>query len=362
MSQAGDPRRAGKEQADPAAPPAAPGGAGEPAQLLTAYFGERSRVGGHLLADALLDLYAAHEIRASILLRGAQGFGAKHSRRSDRQLTLSEDLPLVAVALDAPERIGELASQVRALAAPGLLTLERARWARSPLDRSPDQTGEVKLTVYLGRHEHVGRTPAFVAACQTLQEHGVGGATVLLGVDGTLHGRRRRARFLARNLGVPMVIVSVGAYEQYAGGALEQLAAQLAEPLFTLERVRVCKRDSRVLRAPHPPAEMALGTRQKLTIVVSEAAHHEHRSVYLELIARLGAAGCAGATALRGIWGFHGDHAPHGDRLLSLRRRVPVITTAIDTPERVAELWPIVDELTSEGGLVTSELLPPEGS
>ncbi len=67
----------------------------------------------------------------------------------------------------------------------------------------------------------------------------------------------------------------------------------------------------------------------------------------------------AGAlTSLRGIWGFHGDHPPPGDRLLSLRRHVPVVTETIDTPERIAALFPIVDELTRERGLVTSEPVP----
>jgi PII-like signaling protein len=61
---------------------------------------------------------------------------------------------------------------------------------------------------------------------------------------------------------------------------------------------------------------------------------------------------------LRGIWGFHGDHAPHGDRLLQLRRRVPVVTIIVDTPGRILESFQIVDEVTSERGLVTSEMVP----
>ena len=73
---------------------------------------------------------------------------------------------------------------------------------------------------------------------------------------------------------------------------------------------------------------------------------------------RLRESGASGATCLRGIWGFHGDHAPHGDRLLQLRRRVPIVTIVIDTPERIAESFEIVDELTDEAGLVTSEMVP----
>ena len=61
---------------------------------------------------------------------------------------------------------------------------------------------------------------------------------------------------------------------------------------------------------------------------------------------------------MRGVWGFHGDQPPHGDRLLQLRRRVPVVTIIVDTPERIARSFEAVDELTEETGLVTSEMVP----
>jgi PII-like signaling protein len=68
---------------------------------LTSYFGERQRTAGGFAADALLDLYGRHEVAASILLRGMEGFGARRQPRTDRSLTLSEDLPLIAIAVDS---------------------------------------------------------------------------------------------------------------------------------------------------------------------------------------------------------------------------------------------------------------------
>jgi PII-like signaling protein len=58
------------------------------------------------------------------------------------------------------------------------------------------------------------------------------------------------------------------------------------------------------------------------------------------------------------MWGFHGDHAPHGDRLLQLGRHVPAVTVVIDSAERIAAAFAVIDELTASGGLVTSELVP----
>ena len=128
------------------------------------------------------------------MLRGIEGFGHHHSAHTELLLTLSEDLPVVSVAVDTPERIEALMPQVLGLKRRGLVTLERARPLGGPLqgDRGsllPDDLREqAKLTVFLGRRQRVGGQPAFVAACELLHRHGVHGATVLLGVDGTRDG------------------------------------------------------------------------------------------------------------------------------------------------------------------------------
>jgi hypothetical protein len=36
----------------------------------------------------------------------------------------------------------------------------------------------------------------------------------------------------------------------------------------------------------------------------------------------------------------------------------PTYTVYIDRPEKVAEIWPLVDELTAEHGIVTSLIVP----
>jgi PII-like signaling protein len=152
----------------------------------------------------------------------------------------------------------------------------------------------------------------------------------------------------------------VGAGERIAA-ALPELRALLADPLMTLERVRVCKRDGLPLGAPEPVAgtdPSGLAVWQKLMVYCGEQSRHAQRPLYTEIVRALRAAGAAGATALRGIWGYHGDHAPHGDSFRQLRRRVPVVTVIVDTPERIARWFQIVDALTDETGLVTSEQVP----
>ncbi|HEY5188716.1 MAG TPA: DUF190 domain-containing protein [Solirubrobacteraceae bacterium] len=330
---------------------------------LTTYFGERDRVDGRLLGDALLDIYAAHRLQASVLLRGTVGFGRAHQLHTDRLLSLSEDLPVVSVAVDRRDRIDAALQDVLAVKRRGLVTLERARMQAGALAAEPwpETLAEAtKLTFYVGRHERAGGQPAFVALCELLQSCGVAGAAVLLGVDGTRLGERRRAAFFSANTAVPMMVIAVGSGDRISD-ALTASAELLTAPLVTLERVQVCKRDGHGLATPHAlPGvdEHGLALWQKLMVHTSEATSAAGQPLHLEIVRRLRASDVAGATSLRGIWGFHGARPPHGDRFLSLRRHVPVVTTVVDTPERIGRAFEIIDALTHEHGLVTSEMVP----
>jgi PII-like signaling protein len=330
---------------------------------LTAYFGERKRFGDRLVADALLDLYGRHEIASSILLRGIAGFGLKHHLRTDTSLSLSEDLPAVAVAVDTRPRIEAVLDDAADICGTGLVTVERARMLSGEIApvALPEQLHEAtKLTVYVGRLEQADRAPAYAAVCDLLYRRGIAGATALLGVDGTARGERERARFFSQNGEVPLMVIAVGSGDRMAG-VLPELGGLLPRLLVTLERVRVCKRDGALLDPPHelPSAdEQGNALWQKLMVYTSEAALHDRRPIHREITRRLRRTGAGGVTTLRGIWGFHGDHAPHGDRLLQRGRHVPVVTVAVDTPERIAESFAIIDELTAEHGLVTSEMVP----
>ncbi|HEY7050589.1 MAG TPA: DUF190 domain-containing protein, partial [Mycobacterium sp.] len=82
------------------------------------------------------------------------------------------------------------------------------------------------------------------------------------------------------------------------------------------------------------------------------------RPIHREITRQLRQTGASGSTTVRGVWGFHGAHKPHGDKLFQRGRRVPAVTIVIDTPERIAASFLIIDELTSEHGLVTSEMVP----
>ncbi|OHV05193.1 DUF190 domain-containing protein [Mycobacterium talmoniae] len=331
---------------------------------LTAYFEERHRAGDRFLSDAMLDLYGQRRVATSIVLRGIGGFGSRHHLRSDQSLSLSEDPPVAVVAVDTSAAIEALIDPLRAIPKRALVTLERARMLTGqigPVELSDELHEATKLTIYAGRKERIDGVPAHIALCDLMYRRQLAGASVFLGVDGTVHGRRERAHFFGGNADVPVMIIAVGDGERI-GAVVPELAGLLRQPLFTIERVRVCKRDGELLQRPHElpgTDEHGLALWQKLMVYTTEADRHDGVPIHRALVQRLRQRKQSrGATVLRGIWGFHGDHQPHGDKLFRLTRQVPVVTIIADTPQHIAESFDVVDELTRDGGLVTSEMVP----
>lgn len=336
----------------------------EPAVKLTTYFSERDRSGGRFLADALFDVYERHGLHTSVLLRGVEGFGQHYRLQTDRLLTPSENLPVVSVAVDARASVERALPDVVSVVNHGLITLERAQLVAgvslADLRLEDDPGRAIKLTLYGGRSVRSGGRAGYVAAVDLLRGAGAHGASVLLGVDGTLHGRRRRARFFARNAQVPLMLLAIGDTSSVKR-ALPAVASLLDDAVVTVERVQVCKVDGTTVSEPRAVPDRdpsGLPIWQKLMIHAEEQARVDGHPLYRELARRLREAGAAGVTVLRGVRGFYSGREPFADRLLAVRRNVPVHVILVDSPGRIRRWWPIVDEVTQRGGLVTSELVP----
>ena len=338
-----------------------PSGVGSTDYLkLTSYFGERQRSERKFAADALLELYSESKVATSVMLRGIASFGPGHHLRSDETLSMSEDPPVTIVAVDTADKISALAEPAVTMVPRGLITVERAQLV-GPGSAAPTIPETVKLTLYVGRHHRAAGAPAHREVCAVLHRNGLAGATVFVGVDGTVHGQRRRARFFGRNTHVPTMIVALGTGEQVAA-ALDELDESLDRPLFTVERAQLCKDNGELLTRPAAlPQTDGAGRAlwQKLMIHTSEDALHDGAPVHRAIVRELLESGAArGATVLRGVWGFDGGGMPYGDRFFQLGRHVPVTTVVVDAPDRIAATFDIVDELTDRHGLVSAEMVP----
>jgi len=93
-------------------------------------------------------------------------------------------------------------------------------------------------------------------------------------------------------------------------------------------------------------------------VYTRRSAQVNGRALHSELVRCLREAGAAGATTILGEWGFSSDERPHGDRLGRVASHRPTCTVYVDRPWKVAQVWPLLDELTIEHGIVTSVLVP----
>ena len=258
---------------------------------LTTYFGERDRAGGGFLADALRRHLRPPRAADEPLLRGVEGFGAKHHLHTDRLLTLSEDLPVVSVAVDTRRahrggaRRGRSAALRRAGHARARPHAHRPRRRRRAargrrgdqahrLRRSPGARG--RQAGPQGRRRRcctaTGSQARRCCSASTAPPTASAGARVLRpqrarAADGH-RGRRRRAHRRAR---------------------CPSSARMLAAPLMTLERVRVCKRDGGALagRAVCPSTDPRPGVWQKLMVYAASSRATRGAPLYPELVRAL---------------------------------------------------------------------------
>jgi PII-like signaling protein len=330
---------------------------------LSVYFGESVSAGPLPSSDDLIRRLERRGIATAALLRGLEGFGINRRIHAQRFPDVSTDLPLLAMAVDTRRRIEAALDDVDRAVPQGLVTLEHARLASgtdvagAEFPAGPGRAA--KLTIYCGSDERARGRPAYREAVNALRRHGATGAIVLAGVDGLVGGRRRRARLFATN-GAPMVIISVGPPELLRR-SLPQLAELLPAPLVTLEAIAQVKHDGELLEPPPRPASAAgagSDVWQTIRVYTRRTADVHGRPLYDELTRRLREAGAAGATTILGDWGFSSDEPPHGDKLGRVASHRPTYSVCIDRPARIAELWPIIDELTIEHGIVTSLFVP----
>lgn len=335
-----------------------------PALKLSVYFGEVLATGPDLASDALMASLARHDLACTVLLRGIEGYGINRRIHTERFPDVSTDLPLLGMAVGARDSVLGALADVDAAVSRGLVTFETATLAtgadvaRATFPEGPGRAA--KLTIYCRAAERGhGGGPAYREAVALLRRTGATGAIVLRGVDGSIGRRRGRARLFGGNGGSPMIIISVGPAARLRR-SLPALAGVLDDPVVTLEGIARVKHDGKLLESPHVPVEAARARDawQTIRVYTRRTAHFHGRPLYSELTRRLRMAGAAGATTILGDWGFSSDEHPHGDRLGRFASHRPTYTVYIDRPHRVAEVWPLIDEVTAEHGIVTSLVVP----
>lgn len=91
---------------------------------------------------------------------------------------------------------------------------------------------------------------------------------------------------------------------------------------------------------------------QVLTIYIGEDDTWHGERLYAALVERLKKDGIAGVTVLHGVEGYGAKGRIHTERIEVLFQGLPVLVEAVDTPERISTVLPLLDEMLTEA-LVT---------
>ncbi len=106
-------------------------------QRVTIFIGESDHHGHKPLATEIVTRAHAAGIAGATVLRGIEGFGASNHLHTTRILSLSDDLPLVIVIVDAPERIAPFLEEIHDLVTKGLVIVDEVTVVKY-VGRSPD--------------------------------------------------------------------------------------------------------------------------------------------------------------------------------------------------------------------------------
>jgi PII-like signaling protein len=110
-----------------------------PAQRLTIFIGESDHHHHHSLTSEIVGRARDAGLAGCSVFRGSAGFGATGHLHTAQLLSLSEDLPIAIVIVDAAERISAFLPQLDDLVVGGLVILddvEVVRYVADPAGRS----------------------------------------------------------------------------------------------------------------------------------------------------------------------------------------------------------------------------------
>ncbi len=91
---------------------------------LTVYIGENDQAHHRPLYSEIVHRAHRAGLAGASVFRGLEGYGASSTIHTSRILSLSEDLPIAVVIVDAAERIRAFLPELDALVTEGLVTLD----------------------------------------------------------------------------------------------------------------------------------------------------------------------------------------------------------------------------------------------
>jgi len=88
---------------------------------------------------------------------------------------------------------------------------------------------------------------------------------------------------------------------------------------------------------------------QLLRIFIGESDKYGRQPLYEWIVRKAREFGLAGATVFRGLEGFGARSRVHTAKILRLSSDLPIVIEIVDTPEKIEQFMPIIDDAIKEG-------------
>jgi uncharacterized protein len=96
---------------------------------------------------------------------------------------------------------------------------------------------------------------------------------------------------------------------------------------------------------------------KRMTIFIDESAHWHGKSLASALLERMRKEGISGATVLRGSSGYGAHGQIHTSSIIDLATNLPIMVIAVDRPDRIESLHPMLDEMVKDGLVIIDEVV-----
>jgi PII-like signaling protein len=215
-----------------------------------------------------------------------------------------------------------------------------------------------KVTIYLNEdtQHHLGTL--YESILTFLMHKGVAGATATRAMAG--FGAHRllhtlKIEVLAQHLPIIVEFVESAAkvdellptlYDMVTDGMIDVQDT-------TVVKVATKEKKKAELRQPH---EVKEGAAKLMRVFLGEADRWHGEPLYDAIIKRLRMMDIAGATVYRGVLGYGAKGHTHKEGFFHISRDMPIMISIVDSPEKLAEARPLIEEMLQDGLIVFSDV------
>jgi PII-like signaling protein len=213
-----------------------------------------------------------------------------------------------------------------------------------------------KVTIYVNEDAQHHLTPLHDSIMTFLLHKGIAGATATRAYSGfgshqTLH--TPKIEVLTEHLPIRIEFVETA---EKVDDILPTLYEMVSDGLIEVQDTTVVKHARKGSKTePKMPHQRRAGKARLLRVFIGEADQWQGEPLYDAIVKKLRLLEIAGATVYRGILGYGAKGHQHKKSFFHVSRDLPIMISAIDTPEKIAAAADAVEAMLEDGLIVTSD-------